>query len=161
MLLGPAGVIIGAASVGLGVGVLQMPEEQRENINQKAAKAIEQAHDTVKTASESLSNSCAVACENTRVGEKYPEVTECCSQVDPQKSNDTGKWDSHPDDFIFGDSNKNNSFDASSAMDEGGGSTIASKPKASRVMDGKKRQTSAFPKINDGNRRVACMRKGE
>uniref|UniRef100_A0A7S2UIG5 Uncharacterized protein n=1 Tax=Attheya septentrionalis TaxID=420275 RepID=A0A7S2UIG5_9STRA len=108
-------------------------------------------------ASETLSNSCAVVCENTRVGEKYPEVTQCCSQADNQTSKDTGKWDSKPDDFIFGDTNKNNSYDASSAFDEGGGSIVG--PKASRGMDGKKRQAPAFPKANDGNRRVACMRK--
>eukprot|EP00978_Attheya_sp_CCMP212_P012029 scaffold29814_cov48-Attheya_sp.AAC.6 len=158
ILLGPVGVIIGAASVGLGVGVLQMPEEQRASVSQKATKVIEQAHDTVKMASETLSNSCAVACENTGVGEKYPEVTQCCSQADNnQTSKDTGKWDSTPDDFIFGESNKNNSYDASSAFDEGGGNIVG--PKASRGMDGKKRQAPAFPKINDGNRRVACMRK--
>jgi hypothetical protein len=162
LFLGPAAMIVGAASVGVGVGILQMPEEQRASYREKAAKAIKHA----ESASEQLSNSCAVACENSGVSKKYPHVTNYCSHMDNTTEMNggsprgVGTWDTKNDNFDFATSNRD-SHDASSVMDKTFGDVMDG-PKLARVPSSSNRgQSPGFPQKQAGNRQIACMRKGE
>jgi len=65
--MGPVGLLLGAASVGIAAGVMQIPEEQRENVSNKAASTIRQMHVSVQKASEVLSSSCDTICHDKKV----------------------------------------------------------------------------------------------
>jgi len=62
LVLGPIGFVLGAASVGVGYKVTQMPEKDRTEVKSKAATAMQQFQESAVAAHESLSNSCAAAC---------------------------------------------------------------------------------------------------
>lgn len=85
-VIGPVGLLVGAAAVGIGVGVMQIPEEQRKVMNQKASKAFEGVSNTAFSASESLSNTCATSYKDSGLSEHVP--VDCFSG--PDDTNMTG-----------------------------------------------------------------------
>uniref|UniRef100_A0A7S4SBQ6 Uncharacterized protein n=1 Tax=Ditylum brightwellii TaxID=49249 RepID=A0A7S4SBQ6_9STRA len=64
VILGPVGLLLGVAGVGIGVGLTQIPEEQRNNLQNKAKNAMDKAHTKCRMANETLSTSCAVMSHN-------------------------------------------------------------------------------------------------
>ena len=58
VILGPVGLLVGAASVAIGMGVMQIPEEQRNNVRNHAATSLERARDLAYDVGESMSTSC-------------------------------------------------------------------------------------------------------
>lgn len=72
IILGPVGLLVGAAAVGIGVGVMQIPEEQREHVKNKAVKAVHQAHESAVSASEAISTSCAASCHDLGCVDHFP-----------------------------------------------------------------------------------------
>jgi len=86
LLLGPVGLLVGAAAVGIGVGVMQIPEEQRAHVKDKAVKTAHQATESVVNASEVLSSSCAAGCHDLGVADHLPsDVKEFFENPDPKK----------------------------------------------------------------------------
>jgi hypothetical protein len=59
VILGPVGLLVGAASVAIGMGVMQIPEEQRNNVRNHAATSLERARDLACDVGDSMSASCA------------------------------------------------------------------------------------------------------
>jgi len=59
VILGPVGLLVGAASVGIGMGVMQIPEEQRTNVRKHAAISLEKARDIACDLSDTMSVNCA------------------------------------------------------------------------------------------------------
>ena len=59
VILGPVGLLVGAASVGIGMGVMQIPEEQRNNVQKQASASLEKARDIACDLSDSMSTNCA------------------------------------------------------------------------------------------------------
>jgi len=72
LLLGPVGLLVGAAAVGIGVGIMQIPEEQRAHVKDKAVKTVHQAKESAVNASEVLSSSCAAGCHDLGVADHLP-----------------------------------------------------------------------------------------
>jgi len=72
IVLGPAGLLAGAACIGFGVGVMQIPDEEREKIQAKMQKTVNRVHEKAVDATESLSNSCAATYEESGVAEHLP-----------------------------------------------------------------------------------------
>ena len=72
IVLGPAGLLAGAAVVGLGIGAMQIPEEERLKIQAKVHKAVNNAHEKAIDATEALSNTCAATYEESGVAEHLP-----------------------------------------------------------------------------------------
>jgi len=71
VVMGPVGLLVGAAAVGIAVGAMQVPEEQRENVKEKVTAGVVQASDA-------MSVSCATMCRQTGVAEHIPpEVARC------------------------------------------------------------------------------------
>jgi hypothetical protein len=66
------GLLVGAAAVGIGVGVMQIPEEQRVHVKNKAVKAVHQAHESAISASEAISTSCATSCHDIGCIDHFP-----------------------------------------------------------------------------------------
>jgi hypothetical protein len=84
VILGPVGLLVGAASVAIGMGVMQIPEEQRNNVRNHAATSIERARVLVWDVSDSMSSSCAKFSSGSDpaeiVGKVIPEdIMEHCS----------------------------------------------------------------------------------
>ncbi|KAL9191175.1 hypothetical protein ACHAXT_000881 [Thalassiosira profunda] len=83
IVLGPVGLLVGAASVGIGYGVMQVPEEQRSHVQKRAAASLERARDVACDLSDQLNTSCAkhTGVDSKEMVEKVvPEelVDHCC-----------------------------------------------------------------------------------
>eukprot|EP00985_Skeletonema_marinoi_P006738 scaffold2933_cov176-Skeletonema_marinoi.AAC.3 len=87
-ILGPVGVLVGAASVGIGIGVMQIPEEQRSNAASHASTSFEKAKTVALDISESVGKSCARMYEketgqdpSEALGKVVPDeiMDRCCS----------------------------------------------------------------------------------
>ena len=99
--VGPVGLLLGAAAVGIGVGVMQIPEEQRSNLCNKATDAMKGAQESALNASESISDSCANTYRESGIADHIPVEMQSCSaptnesraKVDNEsgKGNDAGR----------------------------------------------------------------------
>lgn len=82
ILLGPVGLLVGAAAVGIGAGYMQIPEEQRQNMSKKATEAVKNAHDSAYVCSEKISNSCALSYRDSGMADHVPvEIETCCTTL--------------------------------------------------------------------------------
>ena len=72
IMLGPAGLLAGAALVGLGIGAMQIPEEERHKIQVKVQETAHQVQEKALDATEKLSNRCAATYEESGVAEHLP-----------------------------------------------------------------------------------------
>lgn len=139
LLFGPVGLLLGAATVGIGVGIMQIPEEQRTHMKEKATKTLQQAHESALNASEALSNSCATSCNTSGVGNQFPsEMKQCFTQEDVQTNDDHHSVSRSTIELL--DGGANSSFSAGN-----GGFTADGNGLVSPVVSGR-------------NRRVACLR---
>jgi thiamine monophosphate kinase len=66
------GLLVGAAAVGIGVGMMQIPEAERNNLQAKAHKTMSNLHDKALDASDSLSSSCTTTYNDSGVAEQLP-----------------------------------------------------------------------------------------
>ncbi|KAL7546004.1 hypothetical protein ACHAWF_009347 [Thalassiosira exigua] len=58
-VLGPVGLLVGAASVGIAAGVMQIPAEQRDDVRRHASASLERARDIACDLSDHVSANCA------------------------------------------------------------------------------------------------------
>ena len=85
IMLGPVGLLVGAAAVGIGVGFSQIPEEQRNNMQDKAAEALKGAQESAFSATEAISNSCAYSYRESGIDDHVPlEMKTCCPAIDEE-----------------------------------------------------------------------------
>jgi len=83
-VLGPVGLLVGAASVGIGMGVLQIPEQQRTNVKNHAATSFEKAKHIACNLNESMATGCA-----KYSGTDPSEVATVVGKVVPEEIMDT------------------------------------------------------------------------
>ena len=80
LVIGPVGMLLGAAAVGIGVGVMQIPEEQRTNLAKKASETMSKVEEQAYSASEALSSSCATTYKDSGIAEHIPaEMSKFCA----------------------------------------------------------------------------------
>jgi hypothetical protein len=89
-ILGPVGLLVGVASAGIGMGVLQIPEEQRNNVCNHAATSLIKARDVALELSDTVSTSCGKCANNENPTDAAAEVRKefidrCCSGMDEKK----------------------------------------------------------------------------
>ena len=73
VVLGPVGLLVGAAAVGLTVGAMQIPKEQRDNM-------ISSAHDSALKAGDAMSTTCVNTYRDSGISEHVPEdMQNCCA----------------------------------------------------------------------------------
>lgn len=72
LAFGPVGLLVGVAAVGLGFGVMQIPEEERTRIQAKAEKAVHNLQEKAADASESFSSSCLTTYKDSGVADHLP-----------------------------------------------------------------------------------------
>jgi len=66
IMLGPLGIVLGAAGAGVGYKVSQMQEDERTEAKSKASIAIHKLQKSAIAANETISTTCATACGNSR-----------------------------------------------------------------------------------------------
>ncbi|KAL3942186.1 MAG: hypothetical protein SGARI_000349 [Bacillariaceae sp.] len=76
---GPVGLLVGVAAVGLGFGVMQIPEEERNKIQAKAEKAMHNFQEKAADASEKMSSNCLNTYKDSGVADHLPH---CLSGTD-------------------------------------------------------------------------------
>jgi len=64
IVLGPMGMVLGAAGAGVGYKFSQMPEKERSEVKNKASSAMKKLHVSAMAANDTLSSSCASACSD-------------------------------------------------------------------------------------------------
>lgn len=89
-ILGPVGLLVGIASAGIGMGVLQIPEEQRNNVCNHAAISLGKARDVALELSDTVSTSCGKCANNENPVDATAEarqkiIDRCCSGMDETK----------------------------------------------------------------------------
>jgi hypothetical protein len=148
ILLGPVGLLVGAATVGIGVGVMQIPDEQRANMKDRARKTLHDAQDSALNASEALSSSCATQCRNHGMADQFPtEMKSCFTHEDVNNTS----VDQHSTNQSTVERQRS---DKVGNMSTGSGGGNFSTPQ----------EGNSAPTASGGpgrNRRVACLRKGK
>jgi hypothetical protein len=69
IVLGPMGMVLGAAGAGVGYKFSQMPEKERSEVKNKASSAMKKLRVSAMAANDTISNSCATACGNPQTDE--------------------------------------------------------------------------------------------
>jgi hypothetical protein len=156
LVLGPVGLLVGAAAVGIGMGIMQIPEEERNNLQSKAQKTMHTFHDKAVDASDSLSTSCASTYKDSGVADHLPQ---CLSGTETDVINDH-------------DSTRSDNKIRSGINDDASQSIIhKSVPTNSNhkpsTLQGPQHE-SGFPTAHPApnkdrirNKKVACLRNGE
>ena len=86
VIMGPIGLLVGAASVGIGMGFMQIPEEQRNNVRNHASSSLEKARDIACNINDTMSTTCAkYGGTDGPVG----EVADAVGKVVPEEIMDT------------------------------------------------------------------------
>ena len=134
-VMGGPGLLVGAATVCIGVGVMQIPEKERNNVGDKVNKALHNAQESALRASETLSSTCLASC----TGDKGAEQV-CCAN----EGIDTASVSLH-EGSVRSDKNPTDRQDKSGALP--GFITTDARPSSSPTQSYK-------------NRRVACLRTG-
>mmetsp|Transcript_15790 Transcript_15790/g.34181 ORF Transcript_15790/g.34181 Transcript_15790/m.34181 type:complete len:1143 (-) Transcript_15790:99-3527(-) len=171
-IFGPVGVLVGAAAVGIGVGVMQIPEEQRDTLKERATSAAHQTYESAQIAADAMGTSCATACAESGVAEKIdPKLAKFCADG---AQNGCGAT------IVDSDLINNNpcahtegAVDGKAGADETGAGAIgATREAGSRhgaaISDGQHGGINTASGDESGNgeqlpkrrRKVACMRKG-
>lgn len=147
IIMGPVGLLVGAAAVGIGAGYMQIPEEQRQNMNQKAAEAIQNAKESALDASEKFSHGCAVSYRDSGISDHMPiEIENCCTNIaafeDREKRNTTEETPEI--------------IDESQRMDSRQHGGLSPLPNETRKLP-----APMLPmRTRDKKEKVACLRKG-
>ena len=148
-------MLLGAAAVGIGVGVMQIPEEQRNHMAEKASKTMAHVHENALNASEVLSSSCAAHYKDSGIAEHIPaEVSKFCAPSEDD-------IDASPHN-VLGLNVK--SQDSEVRLDQvtgacGGGVGATDLPKL-KNQDPRKPTTSPNQSRSLRSKKVACLRHG-
>uniref|UniRef100_A0A7S2K2M9 Uncharacterized protein n=1 Tax=Leptocylindrus danicus TaxID=163516 RepID=A0A7S2K2M9_9STRA len=157
--VGPVGLVIGAAAVGAGIGVMQLPPERRAEMSEKASQVLEQANEKANVINETVSTSCVQACEKTGLKEVAQNTIPDHYLCDSLK-------DQHGIGGMVGGSSRKD-LDVSMAESElrlqsnnGDDATVTTDRNGKGPLPGDDRHSMMMPRVNLGNRRVACFRRG-
>lgn len=74
------GVLVGVAAVGIGVAAMQIPEDQRDTLRERATSAAHQTYESAQIAADAMGTSCATACVESGVADKIdPKLAKFCA----------------------------------------------------------------------------------
>lgn len=149
IVLGPAGLLAGAAIVGLGVGAMQIPDKERQKIQAKVQKTVRKVHAKALDATESLSNSCVTTYEESGVAEHLPPCLSLATDTGA-KDNESTRSDKRIPGAVPDESKiqSNNNAKASGAS-----------PTAQDPNHARSEPISGFDRPR--NKKVACLRNGK
>uniref|UniRef100_A0A7S4R6L4 Uncharacterized protein n=1 Tax=Ditylum brightwellii TaxID=49249 RepID=A0A7S4R6L4_9STRA len=74
VVLGPMGILVGVALVGLGFSLSQIPEDQSNDIRNYATHLLQSAHEKAVFMHETVQSSCVHACDSSGLPEQYPVI---------------------------------------------------------------------------------------
>ena len=145
-VIGPVGIVIGAAAVGAGIGAMQLPEEKRNKIQTRAVKFLDQANEHARVLNETVGTSCVQVCEKTgidRAAEKMNIPLNCEPIEDKNK-------------MVLNVRNPDSDLVEDNTLDDG---TVVDQMSPRNVPVDGDRQAMMMPRVNLGNRKVACFRR--
>ena len=140
IVLGPVGLLVGAAAVGIGVGVMQIPEEQRNTMQDRARKTFQDIHDKAVDASENLSHSCLATYKDSGVAEHLP----------PCLSGDTTTKD-----------HESTHSEKKRVLTDGGSVKSGKQPSTPNQVDGLSQTPTSQNSGRLRSKKVACFRNGK
>jgi hypothetical protein len=144
ILLGPVGLLVGAAVVGIGIGAMQIPEEQRSHMQDKASETMKSAQESAFNASETFSSSCASKCKDSGVSEHFPSEMESCFGGGGKDETGVSEKNEKLVDEL-------NTYASYQALD----------PSGPNIMDGRKVPSpSRNGRVRDQKETVACLQEG-
>jgi hypothetical protein len=96
---------VGLASAGIGMGVLQIPEEQRNNVCNHATTSLVKARDMALELSDTVSTSCGKCINNENPADAAEEVRkkfidQCCSGIDEKMATTLMFWEGMNSDLL-------------------------------------------------------------
>ena len=150
-ILGPVGLLVGAASVGIGAGIMQIPEEQRSKLQDRTTRACSSLGSGCGTVTEKIPDQLLTMCGDVR-------DTGGCAEDSSQgeKSNNRGR---------DGDSfTKSGNADHDLRHQNNGSRPPQTVHGGSMYTPEKQNKLDHEEDGNDGSRmrrKVACLRKGE
>ncbi len=134
VVLGPVGLLVGAAAVGIGAGAMQIPEEHRNNM-------MKSAQESVMSAGDAISQSCMNTYKDSGIAEHVPaDIQSCCATMDVETKELLPTSESEI------------------VMSENDESIVASR---SKTTDQTSPVAPAARVSKNKNGRVACLREGE
>jgi hypothetical protein len=118
---------------------MQIPEEQRRNMQEKASEALRGAHESAMNASEAVSMSCAKSYRESGMDEHVPlEMKTCCTAIDEEVTSGQDYGDGEI--LVAGDDKEKRA-----------------EALGNKGSDGK---TNLSPKFRNKKDKVACLREG-
>lgn len=151
IVLGPAGLLAGAACIGLGVGVMQIPEEERQKIQAKVHQTVSKVHEQAVDATEKFSNSCAATYEESGVAEHLPP----CLSLPVAENAGSKDHDSAPSEKRVARATAEESTSGPKAAPV---VAAAPPPLLHEINNQKSEQGNNMDRLR--NKKVACLRKG-
>jgi hypothetical protein len=150
ILLGPVGLSLGLAAVGIGVGYMQIPKEQRQNMTSKVTDAMNSAQESALDASDKLSSSCMASYKESGIAEHVPvEMETCCASLAGMDGGiPPSKGDDDDDSVVLEGATRD-------VMDEYGNMVG---PKANDKRKGNTPTQNSWHR--DKKEKVSCLRKG-
>ena len=175
--MGPVGLLVGLASAGIGMGVMQIPEEHRSNVCNRAASSLEKARDMAWDLSDGVSTRCGkfygqeIGKDPSNVMGKVVQqdiVDRCCSGADDKRRcGEDGHSLAGTEAAAGAEIRSQGSSPVASAMNGAGygakgfvGDVFGEEHPNPSQLVGEKRDAMASDN-DDVGRRVACGRKGE
>ncbi len=149
IVLGPASLLAGAAVVGLGVGVMQIPEQERQRIQAKVEKTVRKVHAKAVDATETLSHSCVTTYEESGVAEHLPPCLSLPTD-NGAKDNESTRSDKRIPGRVA---------DESKVQSTSGQTTPGAPPVSLEPSHPRSEHASSVDRPR--NKKVACLRNGE
>lgn len=146
IILGPVGLLVGAAAVGISVRVMRLPEEERNKLQTKVQTTFNVFNEKAVEASKSLSSSCGATYNESGVAEHLPKCLagiECLSGADKVVADEPTKSEKV----------RGGIHDASSAKDAARNSSLPKPQKDNGAPTTPTRKTDRLR-----NKKVACLR---
>lgn len=113
-VVGPVGLLVGAAAISVGFSLSQIPEADRSKLQTKAAQSMYEFHDKACEVSDKLSNTCATHYHDSGVAEHIP----------PQIAENLPQCISNPDDQVLDDGVVDDTVLAGNTTDTSGKPTV-------------------------------------
>lgn len=154
-VLGPVGLLVGAATVFIGAGAMQIPEEQRANM-------LNSAQDSVVSAGDMISNTCVNTYRDSGVADRVPsEIQGCCpGMLEMETIDEDGSLQAAAgprcEGLIEGSQDSNNQWHASETLMTGSKKLLDTRNGAVTPTTPSRLRKSIATKKG----KVACLREG-
>eukprot|EP00526_Cylindrotheca_closterium_P006917 CAMPEP_0113644738 /NCGR_PEP_ID=MMETSP0017_2-20120614/23552_1 /TAXON_ID=2856 /ORGANISM="Cylindrotheca closterium" /LENGTH=729 /DNA_ID=CAMNT_0000556377 /DNA_START=76 /DNA_END=2262 /DNA_ORIENTATION=+ /assembly_acc=CAM_ASM_000147 len=165
-VVGPVGLLVGAAAISVGFSLSQIPEEDRNKLQTKATQSMYEFHDKACEVSDKLSTTCATHYHDSGVAEHIPpqiaeNLPQCISNPDDQVLDDGVVDDTAPGNADTGkptvDTSKRELPSQSGVVKPTGVGSVRTERVPDPRLPSPTKPERPYPQ-NKRNKKVACLR---